>query len=475
MQSMLKQKEPPNMLKRMTRATTNFFSLVHMRSADKSNEDDKDASLGPQPWTITHSLYATMGGFVLASNDRASLLGQSHARMVMTVSAIKLIAKYEPEIFTTLSESAIQDKSKAGTFIKFLTCSQALWFCIQCLTRYIQGLSVSLLEISTAAHAICALALYFFFWWNKPLDVDEGSPLPSESISQIGAYLTACIKLGRRFEFGPIRDRRFVTDYRDLLHSEWPAHASESVSDGSQYSSIDSIDSSGSGSAPDNSPHQDTRIHEFFVERYRSTDQPATDEEMALLTLASSFARKHGITGDLRKCLREVCSEDRYEKLLTTRIPNRPNDRLIYGPLPTRTYGTPTPRLGFWERLNRGVLMKGLIITSCFYGGFHLLAWNHKFRTTTEGLLWKISALTIATFGIAYFVGIYLFGRVDEDFFERHDIVYCCCTVTPNILVTMFYVLCRVYIIIECLLDVFHLPESAFRVPQWPQYFPHLS
>ncbi|KAH4290086.1 hypothetical protein HBH90_197100 [Parastagonospora nodorum] len=281
------------MLKRMTRATTNFFSLVRMRSADNSNEDDEDASLGTQPWTITHSLYATMGDFVLASSDRASLL--------------------------------------------------------------------------------------------------------------------------------------------------------------------------------------DTRIHEFFVERYRSTDQPATDKEVALLKLASSFARKHGITGDLRKCLDEVCSEDRNEKLLTTRIQNRPKDHLIYGPLPTRTYGTPTPRLGFCETLNRGVLMKGLIATSCVYGGFHLLAWNHEFRTTTEELLWKISALTIATFGIAYLVGIYLFGRVDEDFFERHDYVYCCCTVTPNILVTLFYIFCRVYIIIECLLDVFHLPESAFRVPQWSQYFPHLS
>ncbi|QRD06140.1 hypothetical protein JI435_147080 [Parastagonospora nodorum SN15] len=119
--------------------------------------------------------------------------------------------------------------------------------------------------------------------------------------------------------------------------------------------------------------------------------------------------------------------------------------------------------------------MNGLIITSCFYGGFHLLAWNHEFRTSTEELLWKISALTIATFGIAYLVGIYLFGRVDEGFFERHDYVYCCCAVSPNILVTLFYIFCRVYIIIECLLDVFHLPESAFRVPQWSQYFPHLS
>ena len=493
MRSLLKQKEPPSMLKRVTCATTKFFSLVRMRSADKPNGDDEDLSFGAQPWTITRSLYATMGGFVVSSSDRTPLPGQSHARMVLTVPAIKLIAKYEPEIFTTLSESAIQDKSKANTFVKFLTCSQATWFCIQCLTRYMQDLSVSLLEINTAAHAICALALYFFFWWNKPLDVDEGSPLPSEASSQVGAYLTACTKLGHRFGFGPIRDGTFATASSDSLHRDWPVHASELVRDASQHSSLDIMDSSGRGSMPDNSlyrdstdsfetgslsehfSYDDTRIHEFCVERYRNTDPPATDEEVALLKLASGFARKHGISGDLRKCLEEVCSEDPNEKLLTTRIQNRPKDHLIFGPQPTPLYGTPTPRLGFWERLNRGVLMRGLIMTSFFYGGFHLLAWNHHFRTATEELLWKISALTITTFGVAYFLAIYLFGRFDEGDFARQDYVYCFCAVTPNILGILFYVFCRVYIIIECLLDVFHLPESAFRVPQWSQYFPHLS
>lgn len=288
----------------------------------------------------------------------------------MTVPAIKLIAKYEPEIFTTLSESAIQDKSKANIFVKFLTCSQATWFCIQCLNRYTQGLSVSLLEISTAAHAICAPALYFFFWWNKPLDVDERSPLPFEAGIQVAAYLTACLKLGIRFWFGPIRDRIFTTVSRDSSHSEWPAHAPDSCGDVSRRSSLDSLDSFGSASMPENSLHRDTRIHEFFVDRSRSNDQIATDEEVALLKLALDFARKHGISGNLRKCVDEVCPDGQTKPLLTTRIQNRPKPHINFGPQRTRIYGKRTHRLGFWEQLNRGVFMKGLIVTSCFYGGF---------------------------------------------------------------------------------------------------------
>lgn len=48
----------------------------------------------------------------------------------------------------------------------------ASWFCIQCLARFFQGLSISLLEVNTFGHAICTLFIYAL-WWNKPLDVTE--------------------------------------------------------------------------------------------------------------------------------------------------------------------------------------------------------------------------------------------------------------------------------------------------------------
>src|SRR5690242_21711382 len=43
---------------------------------------------------------------------------------------------------------------------------------IQCIARLQQNLPVTLLEINTIGHVICAFALYIL-WWNKPLDIKD--------------------------------------------------------------------------------------------------------------------------------------------------------------------------------------------------------------------------------------------------------------------------------------------------------------
>lgn len=46
----------------------------------------------------------------------------------------------------------------------------ASWFCAQCVARLAQGMAISLLELSTFGHALCAILMYIL-WWHKPLDV----------------------------------------------------------------------------------------------------------------------------------------------------------------------------------------------------------------------------------------------------------------------------------------------------------------
>ncbi|KAK3351893.1 hypothetical protein B0H65DRAFT_421390, partial [Neurospora tetraspora] len=63
-------------------------------------------------------------------------------------------------IIPTRSLEHIRDKSKGNTMAKILVCIQASWFCIQCLTRFAQGLAISLLELNTFGHAICTFFIY---------------------------------------------------------------------------------------------------------------------------------------------------------------------------------------------------------------------------------------------------------------------------------------------------------------------------
>ena len=46
---------------------------------------------------------------------------------------------------------------------------------------------ISLLELNTAAHAICALAIYVL-WWEKPFDVESADVTTSDTLWPIHAF-----------------------------------------------------------------------------------------------------------------------------------------------------------------------------------------------------------------------------------------------------------------------------------------------
>ncbi|KAK3688991.1 hypothetical protein B0T22DRAFT_490553 [Podospora appendiculata] len=83
-----------------------------------------------------------------------------------------------------ISPADLADKSKANGMAKALVCLQALWFCIQCLARVAQGLPLSLLELNTVAHALCALTVYVL-WWHKPLDIGRPTALPVDGRANV--------------------------------------------------------------------------------------------------------------------------------------------------------------------------------------------------------------------------------------------------------------------------------------------------
>jgi hypothetical protein len=59
-----------------------------------------------------------------------------------------------------LTLESINGRSKVDPLAKFVTIIQAMWFCIQFIVRMNQSLPVSLLELNTFAHSLCALISY---------------------------------------------------------------------------------------------------------------------------------------------------------------------------------------------------------------------------------------------------------------------------------------------------------------------------
>ncbi len=115
-----------------------------------------------------------MGGFVFDNSknpDTVPLL-DGRSRMTLTITAVRSLARLEPGLLPDISAEEIRDRSKTNGFAKTLVCVQAAWFSLQVIARLGQGLAISLLELNTFAHALCALAIYYI-WWDKPLDIDE--------------------------------------------------------------------------------------------------------------------------------------------------------------------------------------------------------------------------------------------------------------------------------------------------------------
>lgn len=59
----------------------------------------------------------------------------------------------------------IEDQSKQDAFQKILVAGQVLWMALQCAVRKCYGLPLTLLEVHTMVHVVCALSMYCF--WLK--------------------------------------------------------------------------------------------------------------------------------------------------------------------------------------------------------------------------------------------------------------------------------------------------------------------
>ena len=114
------------------------------------------------PWTQIHSFYANMGGFVfdpedigLTEKDRFMV---KDMRLTVTPRGMALLAKcgFLPKI----SKEDILDKSKSDNVSKIVSILQAVWMLAQIVGRLTASLPVTLLEVNTLAHIICALVIY---------------------------------------------------------------------------------------------------------------------------------------------------------------------------------------------------------------------------------------------------------------------------------------------------------------------------
>lgn len=117
-------------------------------------------------WTLAHSYYANMGGFVIRSKP----LGEKdyHDPYHLTAAGIYELREnnYIPKL-PDIPMEEIADKSKGDGLVKAIAVGQILWTILQVIVRAARRLPVSPLEIAVVGFAVCAVIIYGLHW-NKP-------------------------------------------------------------------------------------------------------------------------------------------------------------------------------------------------------------------------------------------------------------------------------------------------------------------
>lgn len=125
-------------------------------------------------WTMTHAYFANMGGiqvnFKHKGSDGSIIDSRRPSRRFNTK---QIIAAAQMGVITdvqTIPLKEIEDRSKTDLFTKGLALLQILWLVASLITRWVQHLAVSQLEIVATAFAVCTVVTYFFCL-PKPQDV----------------------------------------------------------------------------------------------------------------------------------------------------------------------------------------------------------------------------------------------------------------------------------------------------------------
>jgi hypothetical protein len=97
--------------------------------------------------------------------------------------------KHFPHIIARIPEETITDRAESSNLSKVAMMVQVGWFGANCASRLFQGLPLSLLEVSTFAHASCTL-LGVLLWWSKPINVPEPTVLRDKDAQEVYALLS---------------------------------------------------------------------------------------------------------------------------------------------------------------------------------------------------------------------------------------------------------------------------------------------
>lgn len=410
-------------------------------------------------WTMTHSWYAVMGGYSYKLRDGPKVfLPDDHNReqLILRDEALRFVAEHEPAVIPNLTALDILDKSSSSTFVKIIALFQALWFSLQCIVRMAQGLSISLLELTTFAHCIAALIIGTL-WLQKPVDISKPDPLDMPDAVSQPHWLMAILYSLTSFDLNESDEERYkklgqaeqdavqeyspdgprASTYLDATINQDPITFSDlNLHGGRPQSSAVSMGrpTTAVPSRPTTSRPTPASPQTYLSPPTRDldTDQSTTDGAASLSELVQAAAdqeRRFRVRMQMAQkgwdhyILKQHPHEEpdttatdtataaaatttgaggaqptpaevqhRLQRRLKRTMRNTLVDRVTNFPR-RRHDSTPQEQHAFKTHL-------GISLTGFLYGGLHMLAWDASFTSEAESALWKLASVSLACSGL---------------------------------------------------------------------------
>ena len=453
-------------------------------SKDAHLSDGRTVSVGtkddPPEWTVVHGYYATMGGFVveLDSEAASTILNTplDHKRLTITPQGLQLLG--ECGLIPSIETREILDKNKSDGLTKAIVILQAGWMVVQSISRLAYNLPITLLEVNTLGHVICAMFIYTL-WWRKPREVTEPTILKGSWVPAMAAYMIMSSDLddtdGWR-EWASLRPPLSP----ELSNLTFDSNKS-SERDKDDFGTVISPNDDGSDrfsicahkagfgtlglasrvTLQSASGKRQRSFHHHFDQAKLESQTQIARWKLALDAMAT-FPHLICRLSTLQKSLNSEPQTYQPQVMLQARASNWP------------TKGSIPPY--------RGMLMgMALWFASIAFGAVHVAAWNEYFPTTMEKWLWRSSSLYLAWAG-SLWLSICCLGAVSRRFVAIWDMcitgragkaVYIC-LIPVCVICGLVYAFARVFLVTESVISLRKLPPRMYITPDWPEVIPHL-
>ena len=457
---------------------------------------ERNIGTSAEKWTLSLGFFGVMGGFEAEHPELVSPDNYVHGN-VFTLTPQGVLLLFELGLLPGVKtlKRCIADKNKADSLAKGLICFQAVWMLLQTITRKASGLPVTLLELNTIAHVVCAVVLYIL-WWDKPQDVKEPEVIRIKELS-LAAYLSR-----PRVLVSPLR----MFEDRGEMPQENEPSCSEDGEEGSIISQTQldiPIRTSSSNSIRS-------------VSSKPGTPQNRSTNEIRLLRGQQLVGTNFGLEGWGAEM---VCEPWVVEPLhLLSELWDPPGNfaRIIF-PRSNESKRWDQRHLYIYKAKSASNMeIKGnvgaedsetwesgftsfsdslptLALLSFLYGGIHLTSWNGHFPSSVEEIMWRIAGSIVASGGCI----IYLLTRISDwaintdtngmkiaqhitwRIWKFSDVLKQGkrARTIAGLLLRMWillYCIARVYIITEAFISLRSLPLGSYSTVNWVNFLPHV-